>query len=169
MYVSLFRGSEMRLYDEEKIIRIVVGSPRPLKEVRETIRISKRLGPNVHTSVKVEGTLAKIWFEITGDLTLVYEDFKEERLIQGQVIESKTIDIKQIGAPISKIAMLYDDSINKVEDPGARYRAFKIVAVVACVFFFGVCIVAFTDVIRYLLRTRREKRKNSIYTTVPFE
>lgn len=158
---SLAKGTEMRLYQGDKIVRIVVGTPRPLQEIRETIRISKRVSPNSHLSVRVEGTIANIWFQITGDLTLVFDEFKEERKIQGQVVETKMIDIKQVATPISKIAVLYDDSQNNVEDPGARYRTFNIIAIVACVIFFGTAIIAWTDVTIKLLRMRREKRNGT--------
>lgn len=168
---SLAKGTEMRLFEEEKVIRMVVGSPRPLQQIRESMKLSKRLGPNSHTSIRVEGTLAKIWFEITGELTLVYDDFKEERTIQGQVIESKTINIKQIGSPVSKIAVLYDESTKKVEDPGAAYRTFKIFSILAFILFFGVLIVTFTDVIRQMIRLRKEKseRRGSIRKSIQHE
>lgn len=156
---TLARGTELRLYEEDKITRIVVGQPRPLQEVRENIRISKRVSPNSHMSVRVEGTLANIWFEITGDLTLVYEDFKEERKIKGQVVENKMVDIVQIPTPVSKIAVLFDDGRNHVEDPGARYRTFNIIAIIACIVFFGTAIIVWQDVIRKILHMRREKKK----------
>ncbi|XP_063704835.1 uncharacterized protein LOC134834185 [Culicoides brevitarsis] len=156
---NIAEGSEMRLYENDQINRIVVGHPRDLHQIRETMRISKRMAAKSHTSVRVEGIPAKIWYEITGDLTLVYSDFKEERkLLKAQVIESKMIDIRQVGSSISRIGVSYDDALNGVEDPEARYRTFNILAICASVLFFGTMLVVFTDVVLKLLRMRKEKK-----------
>uniref|UniRef100_A0A336MNF1 CSON004157 protein n=1 Tax=Culicoides sonorensis TaxID=179676 RepID=A0A336MNF1_CULSO len=162
-------GTEMRLYQDEQVERIVVGQPKPMQQVRvKDMSIRKRISPNSHTTVRIEGTLANVWFEFTGDLTLVYDGFKEEQQIKGRVIENKVIDIKQIHSTMSKIIVLYDDGV-KNEDPEARYRAFKIVAIIACIIFFGTCIVVWTDVIIKLIRARREKRKGATHSPQPYE
>lgn len=155
--VNIAKGMEMRVYQDDTIQRLVVGEPRPVIVESQIYRIMKKISPESHMDVKVEGTLANVWYEIHGDLTLVYDGLRVDTKIKARIIETKVVDVKSIASIQTPLGVPYIEDPDKEMDPQKRRDIFNIIFYVACCIFFGTVIIAWTDVAIKLIRMRRDK------------